>query len=277
VTLISGTVSSASSRLGSFATAFTSSAYRALHRAGAVSAEDAGNLVRLGVRREAVTVTGDTRYDQVWARAGASGNAALVERLRSDRPTLVAGSTWPPDERVLLDAWLQLRRERPMARLVIAPHEPSRRHVSPIVDWAVSHSLGVSLLSEVDHAPASGLTDVVIVDRTGVLGDLYELAHVAYVGGGFHDHGLHSVLEPAAFGAPVIFGPQHRSSRDAALLLEAGGGASVQDAAELRDTIWRWFNEAGQRQLAGAAARELVRQGLGATERSASLVLGELV
>ena len=72
-----------------------------------------------------------------------------------------------------------------------------------------------------------------LVDRVGVLGDLYALADVAYVGGGFHAAGLHSVIEPAAFGAPVLFGPRHAASRDAGLLLECGGGFSASSATEI--------------------------------------------
>ena len=69
--------------------------------------------------------------------------------------------------------------------------------------------------------------DVVIIDRVGVLGELYALADMAFVGGGFHSAGLHSVLEPASFGAPVLFGPRNDNSRDAALLVQRGGGAAV--------------------------------------------------
>ena len=81
--------------------------------------------------------------------------------------------------------------------------------------------------------PRRADADVVLVDRVGVLGDLYALADVAFVGGGFHAAGLHSVLEPAAFGAPVLFGPRHANSRDAGLLLAAGAAASASDAPAL--------------------------------------------
>ena len=79
-----------------------------------------------------------------------------------------------------------------------------------------------------------------LVDRVGVLGDLYALADVAFVGGGFHAAGLHSVLEPAAFGAPVVFGPRHTGSRDAGLLLAARRrGARRTDATSLEASLER--------------------------------------
>ena len=111
-----------------------------------------------------------------------------------------------------------------------------------------------------------------IVDRVGVLGDLYALADVAYVGGGFHSAGLHSVLEPAAFGAPVLFGPRHTNSRDASLLIARGGAASVRDAASVEASLATWIDDPSARRAAGDAARDVVREGLGAAERSFALV-----
>jgi len=98
-----------------------------------------------------------------------------------------------------------------------------------------------------------------------VLARLYSRATVAYVGGGFGRAGLHSVLEPAAFGVPVLFGPRHTGSRDAGLLLAAGGGFIVRSPTEFRARLHA--NE-----QAGEAARETVRQGLGAARRSLALV-----
>ena len=102
-----------------------------------------------------------------------------------------------------------------------------------------------------------------LVDRVGVLGDLYALADVAYVGGGFHAAGLHSVIEPAAFGAPVLFGPRHAASRDAALLLACRGGFSVSSADEIAMRTLALFSEPAARDAAGARARDLVDRRVG--------------
>jgi 3-deoxy-D-manno-octulosonic-acid transferase len=113
----------------------------------------------------------------------------------------------------------------------------------------------------------------VVVDRVGVLGDLYAVASVAFVGGGFHAAGLHSVLEPAAFGVPVVFGPRYGSSRDAALLLRARGARSVATVDETVEVLAQWFGDAAARRAAGEAARALVEAGTGAAERTLALVL----
>ena len=131
------------------------------------------------------------------------------------------------------------------------------------------HGLSVRRLGAADASDA----DIVLVDRVGVLGDLYAIASVAYVGGGFHAAGLHSVLEPAAFGAPVLFGPRHANSRDAGLLAASGGGAAVSSGDELAERLVAWLADPAGRQRAGARARALVEQGLGAAHRSWELVL----
>ena len=267
--LVSATLAETSSRRRGPAAALLADAYARLDLVGAIDAGDADRLVALGARRDAVSVTGDTRYDQVWARAlAADREGPLLAPLASDRPTLVAGSTWPADEHVLLPAWDSLARRLPSARLIIAPHEPTPAHLAPIEAWARQAGRRLARLGAADAAAA----DVVLVDRLGVLGDLYALADAAFVGGGFHRAGLHSVLEPAAFGAPVLFGPRHTASRDAGLLLAAGAAAAQPDAAGLTETLAGWLGDRAEGTAAGARARSVVQSGLGAAERSYALV-----
>jgi 3-deoxy-D-manno-octulosonic-acid transferase len=165
-----------------------------------------------------------------------------------------------------------MRTTLPTARLIIAPHEPTEAHLGPVERWAADARLQCARLS----APTAPGADVVVVDRVGVLGDLYALADAAYVGGGFHAAGLHSVLEPAAFGVPVLFGPRFANSRDAGLLIAAGGGRSEGDAEGLARVLGTWLADASVRLEAGRRARDLVRDGLGAAELSWQLVAGLL-
>lgn len=269
VGMISATLSEGSGRQGAVARALLHEAYGALDAVGAVDPADAERLTALGVRADRVSVTGDTRYDQVAARAAAvDRESPLLAPLSSRRPTLVAGSTWPADERVLLPAWRDLRRSVPDARLIIAPHEPTAQHLEPIRRWAQESALTIGPLG----ADATQNADVILVDRVGVLGDLYALADAAYVGGGFHTAGLHSVLEPAAFGVPVLFGPRHHNSRDAALLIDCDGGESVADAPTLVRAMRIVLTEPDTRSSAGRAAKAMVAAGLGAAEKSAALI-----
>ena len=267
--MVSATVSPSSSRNRGLARALLHDAYAAMGAVGAVGADDGARLVALGVPAGAVTVIGDTRYDQVAARARAvDRSSALLAPLASPRPTLVAGSTWPADEAVLLPAWDAIRRGVPGARLIIAPHEPTAAHLAPVEAWGRAHGIVVSRLG----APGEESAEVVLVDRVGVLGELYALATASFVGGGFHDAGLHSVLEPAAFGVPVLFGPRFRNARDAVLLTESGGGVTVRDVRETTAVVTRWLGTASTAREAGAQARTLVQSGVGAAERAYTLV-----
>ena len=268
VGVISATLPESSGRRGIFARALLADAYRAIDSVGAIDDSDAARLREQGVNRDRITVTGDTRYDQVWLRARKPASS-LVQSFKSSRPTLVAGSTWPSDEKHLLPAWLRIREKIPDARLIIAPHELDDGHLESIVKWARSHSLRVN---RIDSPDARG-ADVLLVDRFGILGDLYALADVAYVGGAFHAAGLHSVLEPAAFGAPVLFGPLYQKSRDALKLLAAAGGASVNGEVDLSIRLADWLGSVAARDAAGTAAKVMVQNELGAAERSYQLVM----
>jgi 3-deoxy-D-manno-octulosonic-acid transferase len=267
--MISATLARGSSRRSRTATALLRDAYAALEVVGAVDEADADRLVELGVHSNAIVVTGDTRYDQVWLKAQRVDRASpMLERLRDSRPTIVAGSTWPADEAVLLPAFDALRRSGVAARLIIAPHEPTQDHVNRIMEWCRRTSYTCARL---DDAPSRG-ADVVVIDRVGVLGELYALGDLAFVGGGFHAAGLHSVLEPAAFGIPVIFGPHNEGSRDAALLEQRGGGVCVATDTDFTRRLRLWITEPTARREAGDYARALVRSGLGAAERSFEIV-----
>ena len=266
--MVSATLSRGSSRRSRTASAVLRDAYAALEVVGAIDDADADRLVQLGVHPPAISITGDTRYDQVWLRAQRTQREApLLQRLRDTRPTIVAGSTWPADEAVLLVSFAALRAARVDARLIIAPHEPTANHVAQIVEWGKRSGFAVARLDE-----SGPWADVVVIDRVGLLGELYALADIAFVGGGFHSAGLHSVLEPAAFGAPVVFGPRYEASRDAGLLVKRGGGASASTESELTRRLRFWVTDTASRREAGDYARALVRSGVGAAERSYELV-----
>jgi 3-deoxy-D-manno-octulosonic-acid transferase len=265
--LISATLSAGSLRGTAFARALLHEAYARFDAVGAIDPADAERLVALGVRPETIVVTGDTRYDQVWARGH-----PIYERpslWQDTRHTIVAGSTWPADERVVLPAW---RQGLSNARLVIAPHEPTARHVAAIERWASEHGVSHARFGTASAATA----DLVVIDRLGVLGDLYGVADMAFVGGAFHAAGLHSTLEPAAFGVPVLFGPRYHGSRDAVRLVAAGGAHSVSSVAGLAAQFRDWAIDDRGRRDAGSRAIEVVRQGLGAAKRSAAIV-GRLI
>lgn len=275
--LVAATLPPTSSRRGLVAGALLGPSYGRLARVLAVGADDAERLERLGARPEAVEVTGDPGIDSAAERALAADATApwLAPFHAEPAPTVVAGSTWRPDEEVVVPAVTGLRREVGGLRLIIAPHEPTPAHVARLAAQLRGAGWTVATLGRVEEAgtlggiDGSGGADAIVVDRVGALAHLYTAGSVAYVGGGFHDEGLHSVLEPAAARLPVAFGPRHRNARAAGDLVGRGGGAVVRDVQQLRAALGAWFADPGRRAAASAAAHAYIEAHLGAAERSA--------
>jgi 3-deoxy-D-manno-octulosonic-acid transferase len=269
--LLSATLPAGSSRLRRPARALLGPAYRRLDVVGAIAGDDAARFAMLGVQPERVRVTGDARFDQVWRRAASvEREGPLLGALAADAPTLVAGSTWPADEARLIPAAAALRLAGVPLRLILAPHEPTPVHLSAAEAALDAAGLPHARLAEVQAGRVP--PQVVVVDRVGVLGDLYALADVAYVGGGFGGAGLHSVLEPAVFGVPVAFGPRHANAREAAEMARTGAAFVVRDADELRERLGLLIGSPDARHIAGDTAREYVRAGLGAAARGADIL-----
>lgn len=273
--LVNAILPRGSSRLRPHSRFMLGPTYRRLDAIGAVAKDDARRFSRFGIPLERVRVTGDARFDQVLARVRAlRPDEPLLEPLRDRiRPTLVAGSTWGPDEERLVPAFAAARRQAAW-RLIAAPHEPDEPHLRALEARLDEAGLAHARLAEVEAGTPA--PDVVVVDRVGVLADLYALADVAYVGGGFHSAGVHSVVEPAALAVPVLFGPRHENAREAGELTAAGGAfatADVEDLTRLLDFLAR---DAQARRTAGAAAEAYVQAHAGAAAANAELLLGLL-
>jgi 3-deoxy-D-manno-octulosonic-acid transferase len=235
-----------------------------------VDADDAARLQLLGVSPGLLRVTGDPRVDSILDRVSAVPASEPLLGLR-DGHTLVAGSTWREDEEVVLAAFAAVRVRHPEARLILVPHEPNAVALEQIA--RTISRLGLPDATRLERPRAAPL---VLVDRMGVLATLYGAGIAAYVGGGFGRSGLHSVLEPAAWQAPVLFGPAWRDNRDAAALVAHDGGVSVAGPDALAAAWLAWLDDDAARAGAGRRASEVVQRERGAASRSA-LMLEELL
>lgn len=296
--LTNAVLSAESSRLRRASRFLLGPAYGRLDAVGAVARDDADRFRQLGVPMERVRVTGDARFDQVWERVqrlghvpaatGSSvaptvagghsaaepepGRSGWLDRFRdAGVTTLVAGSTWPADEAVLIPAFARAAASARF-RLIIAPHEPDPEHLSGVEERLSSAGVSHTQLAELE-AGAGDLPQAVVVDRLGVLADLYSVGEIAYIGGGFHSAGLHSVVEPAALALPVVFGPRHANAREAGELADAGGGWIVADTAALASRLVGLAQDPGERRRAGASAVDFVRSRLGGAARNAELIV----
>ncbi len=263
--LLAATVAPWSRRLRWPARPLLAGALRSLDAVGATTPGDAERLRTLGVRPEVLQVTGDPRADAVLERLERAGTVG------PEPNTLVAGSTWPADEAVLLTAFRSVRELHPEARLLLAPHEPTAAHLAGLRARARAAGFG--------EVPAFGTQDagapVRVVESVGGLALLYGLGRIAYVGGGLGGAGLHSVLEPAAAGVPILVGPEGRRNPDAVQLNEVGALEWLprRRTAAVLEAWWAtWLTDPAWCRRAGASARECVARGRGAADRSAALV-----
>ncbi len=245
--------------------------FGALSKVLAIAQEDGERFLELGVSSDCIEVTGDPGIDSAWIRVqdAAPGAPYLAPFLQEDRPTLVAGSTWRSDEERLVPVVKELGQRFTHLRSIIAPHEPSPTHLDRLEMMIRKAGLRTVRLEEVERRGDDGGADIVLVDRVGVLAHLYSVGSIAYVGGGFQSDGLHSVLEPAAAGLPVVFGPRHGGVRAASDLIRLGGAQSIEGESNLTGTLHAWLEDAGLREESGANALGYIERHRGAAGRTA--------
>ncbi len=206
---------------------------------------------------EQVTISGDTRFDRVHALAKTSSSIPVVEKFAEGHLVLVAGSTWPKDERLLLEL---LRKSRHPLRMIIAPHEVDDENIKRLQKQAGRNAV---LLSEAESKPLPD-AGIMIIDRMGLLSRLYRFGQMAYVGGGF-GQGIHNILEAATYGIPVTIGPRHEKFAEALELLERGGVFVIQSAGDLKKTTDDILSTPGKWRALGAINKKYVEDNKGAT------------
>lgn len=206
--LFSATFARNSSRLKGLSKLITRKALSQLTDIHCVSEEDAENLARLGLQTP-IAITGDTRFDQVFYRL--EHPQTLQESLRPlpSENIFVAGSTWPEDEAVLLPSLQELKDQ---CRCILAPHEVHELHFLELEKQLKEAGLSFCRYSDSE----AWTEDVLLIDRVGILAELYTWGRCAFVGGSFRKQ-VHSVMEPLAAGLPVFVGPRYENNREAVM------------------------------------------------------------
>ncbi len=213
-------------------------------------------LAKIGVT--AVRIVGDTRFDRVLDISRQARPLPLVEKFKGRSLTLVAGSSWAPDE----DLFLPYFNAHPEIKLIIAPHVVSAARLEEIKEKLERPCVRYTEMTEENAARA----DCLIMDGYGLLSSIYRYGEVAYVGGGF-GAGIHNVLEAAVYGIPVLFGPNNKKFREAQHLLEAKGAFETTGREDFRSQMDRFLSDSGCLRRAGKAAGDYVRRNAGAMER----------
>ena len=218
-------------------------------------------LSKIGINK--VTVVGDTRFDRVLQIREEAKELPLVEKFKGDSFTLVAGSSWGPDE----DLFLEYFNTHPEMKLIIAPHVIDENHLVEIISKLKRPYVRYTRADERNVQKA----DCLIIDCFGLLSSIYRYGEVAYIGGGF-GVGIHNTLEAAVYGIPVVFGPKYQKFMEAKQLIEAQGAFSISNYEELSSLFDRFLTDEHFHRETGSNAGFYVTNNAGATDKVLSMI-----
>jgi 3-deoxy-D-manno-octulosonic-acid transferase len=239
--------------------------------------ETRGRLVDLGAPADRIVVTGSLKFDALESPGASSrGGDRVLRYFRGidGRPVIVAGSTFPGEDEILLRSFERIRTLSPHALLILVPRRPERFGE---VD-ALSRQAGFRTVRRTALTIDEDLrADVVVLDTIGELAQVYQLATAVFVGGSLVNMGGHNILEPAAVGKAIVFGPHMQNFAEIAdTFLRADAAIQVASARELEDQLIALLANGARRERLGAAARALVEANRGARERSLDAIAGLL-
>ncbi len=241
----------------------------------AASETDAGYFRALCPQHKYIRVLGDSRFDSVLERLK-EAPPAVPAGIAQAKQVLVVGSSWPQDERLLLSGIKQALRQFADFAVVLAPHEPASQPLA-YLQQALGE-FGCVRLSQAGRSAADAATNdsrVLLVDEVGRLASCYKLGSMAYVGGG-HTTGVHSVLEPAAAGLAVSFGPFYQNSVEAGEMEAQGLAVCTATAQAFSRQLLKWLQSPATTRQIGQQAQVFVKQRAGAARACSQQILDSL-
>ncbi len=223
-----------------------------------VQNKESVNLLKsIGI--ENVTITGDTRFDRVIDISENSKDFEIIERFKDNKFVIVAGSTWQPDEEILIN-FINNRKED--IKFIIAPHNIKEENIKRISNsLKVSYQLySKSKIEEIKNCK------VLIIDNIGMLSSIYKYGEIAYIGGGFGVN-IHNTLEAATYGMPVVFGTNYHKFQEAKDLIELKTAFSITNYNDFERTIINLFNDSNLLTKTSAIAKKYVYANKGSTDK----------
>ena len=206
-------------------------------------------------------ISGDTRFDRVAQNALNPRKLENVETFCDHKPVVVAGSTWLKDEELLI----KLIENYPDWKFIIAPHETDQAHIKNLTALLrTNYILYSEYVTESRQLETINNVQTLVIDNIGMLSSLYQYADIAYIGGGF-GAGIHNTLEAAAFGLPVIFGPNYYKFQEAKDLLSIGAAFTINNSEQLQSCFSELQNDIN-RIAASKQAKNYVETKTGATD-----------
>ncbi len=233
------------------------------------SDEQGKRFVEIGVKPEKICVTGNMKFDRTASHVSNENIFSIRKSLAipENKKIFLAGSTHPGEESILLESFVRLQSTFPDLVLVIVPRNPDR--ADEVCRLASDSGLVVKKMSR--EKPDS--PDVVVIDTMGVLGNLYAIAHAAFVGGSLVAFGGHNPLEPAAFAKPIIFGPDMSDFPEISrMLLHAGGAIEVRNTEHIVQTVREFLTDPAKTRKVGKKAFEIFQANQGAVEKTVAVI-----
>ena len=228
---------------------------------------DKERIIFLGAPEEKVHTMGNVKFDGLKTKVSDREKLTKELKISSKDLILVAGSTHPKEEEIILDIYQKAKEEFPSLRLILAPRHPER--IPEVEAICKSRNLTYVRRSQV----AGRRPQVILLDTIGELAKVYSLATVVFVGGSLVPIGGHNILEPAALGKVPLFGPyMHNFVESARLLLEGKGGIQVKDKEELLERILNLLKNAKEIKELGINAQRIVKEHQGASEKTVELI-----
>ncbi|MCT4622624.1 MAG: 3-deoxy-D-manno-octulosonic acid transferase [Schleiferiaceae bacterium] len=221
-------------------------------------------LTSNGVEKEKISVAGNSRVDQVAKIASNKSSNKILEAFSENRKVLILGSSYAKEESFIRSILIE---EQPL-RILIAPHYVDEANIKRLINSLPVIPLRYSLADE----GAASVSSVMILDTMGMLAQSYQYGDYALVGGGFND-GLHSILEPAAFGHPTFFGPKHHSFPEATALIEKGGAFEVTNSDEFEKEFNKLFESELEYERSRKAVHQYISEQKGAANKIAQVLL----
>ena len=229
-----------------------------------VQDENSKKLISPLCPSQKIIITGDTRFDRVSSIAKSITHFDWLHKLKNAK-TIIAGSTWEKDH-ILLSS---LTEKYTQFNWIIVPHQVDKKSIQNCITL---FNNATTLSSLVTSHQQLNKTKVIIVDQIGLLRNLYQHAYLAYIGGGFDSEGIHNVLEPAAFGKPVFWGPNDEKYIEARGLINAGGGFKIHDINSFSKTLDILVDHTEKYTKASESAAKFIAENSGATEKTISFI-----
>jgi len=222
-------------------------------------------LHQVGIKN--VTKAGDTRFDRVAEIARNGKDISLVEKFKGNSLLVVAGSTWKPDEELLVKYILS----HPETKFIIAPHETKKANIERLINL-----LKTTVICYTEATENSVMNkQVMIVDTIGILSSIYKYADLSYIGGGF-GVGIHNTLEAAIFGMPIVFGPNYHKFNEAKTMVNLGIAFPINNSSSLNSIFDQLLSDNEKRNSITEECSNFINQNLGASQIILNKVFNKL-